>query len=133
MKRKPALPPLPSVVHTALGPVPVRIVKDLTQKAEQEGDKPDQPGQTLLGRAIYRQRTLEIDADMDLVVQWSTLYHEMAHMALFDVGAAHGLTHAQEEAICDAIAHARMAEMLATVSPRRYRSSPKKPRRGSAR
>lgn len=100
------LPPLPTSVWSVFGPVPVTVVPDL--RDEKDG--------ILFGRVLYFTRRIEIRAEMSLVTQWQTLEHERVHLALFDAGARLSLTNEQEEAVCDSLATARVAEMLATTS-----------------
>jgi hypothetical protein len=46
-------------------------------------------------------------------MQWQTLFHEMVHVVLSDAGLHNAFTEDQQEIICDVIATARVAEMLA--------------------
>lgn len=55
-------------------------------------------------------REIEIDGTRSLELQWSTLFHEWVHTALDDSGLAHLFSEQQQEALCDAIAAARMRE-----------------------
>jgi hypothetical protein len=41
---------------------------------------------------------------------WKVLYHELTHVALSDAGLDNGMPHELVEAVCDAIASARMRE-----------------------
>lgn len=41
---------------------------------------------------------------------WKVLYHELAHVALSDAGLDNGMSDELVEAVCDAIASARMRE-----------------------
>jgi hypothetical protein len=43
---------------------------------------------------------------------WSVLFHEETHMHLSDLGVSNLLSDEMQEAICDAIATARMADMV---------------------
>lgn len=55
-------------------------------------------------------RTVEIDTSAPMAHQWRTLFHELAHVALDDAGLSHGMHDDLVEAVCDAIATARMRE-----------------------
>jgi Zn-dependent peptidase ImmA (M78 family) len=55
-------------------------------------------------------RTVEIDRSAPPAHQWRTLFHELAHVALDDAGLSNGMHDDLVEAVCDAIATARMRE-----------------------
>lgn len=90
-------PKLPHSVMTMLGPVPVRLVKDWKDESA-------------WGMWHRDRRTIEIDARQTPELQWSTFFHEVTHCALDDSGLANILTEPQQEALCDAMATARMRE-----------------------
>lgn len=96
------LPPLPKKVFGLIGPIKVRLVSGLKSKS----------GDELFGLANLGHRTISIDTDQCFVQQWQTLFHERTHFVLMEAGVQ--LTHDQAEAVCDATATARVAEMLAT-------------------
>ena len=104
-----ALPPLPPCVDTVLGPVPVVIVPKLRAKRK-EGGKVQ-----LFGRYRALARTIEISAEATPVMQWQTLFHELAHAVLSDAGLHNAFTDEQQEIICDVVATARVAEILAAL------------------
>lgn len=101
MTRKVAtLPPLAPTIPSMLGPVPTERVKDLRDKEN---------GSCMgLFRAI--ERNVLIEDGMGPVPAWQTYWHEWAHIVLWDAGI--GLEHAVEERVCDALATARVREML---------------------
>ncbi len=55
-------------------------------------------------------RTISLDARAKPRQRWQTLYHELVHAAIIDAGLSNGLADSMHEAICDAIATARMRE-----------------------
>lgn len=55
-------------------------------------------------------RTITIDARAKPRQRWLTFFHELAHVALIDAGLNNGINDQLHEAICDAIATARMRE-----------------------
>lgn len=100
--KKPALPPIPSSVFSEFGPITVLIVEDLRA--------PDDPNERLFGYWDAFTRTISVRAGMHPVASWLTLLHEKAHAELGEVGVK--LSEDQEEAACNALARARLAEML---------------------
>lgn len=98
------LPPLPKRVFGLIGPIKVLVVKDLKNPAANDN--------SVFGLADLGARTISIDADQVFVQQWQTLFHERQHFVLMEAGVQ--LSHDQAEAVCDATATARVAEMLAT-------------------
>lgn len=99
-------PPLPDAMPTQLGPVPVIIAKKLRYK--KDGKK-----HHLFGRYRPIPRVIEISARATPVMQWQTLFHEWVHVVLGDAGLHNVFPEEQQEVICDLIATARVAEMLA--------------------
>lgn len=95
------LPPLPSSVHSVLGPVPVEIVTDLKDSA----------GHECLGLWLPELRVIKICDGVHPYTAWVTLIHEHTHCSLWDAGVQIGGK--LEESVCDAIGTARIAEMLA--------------------
>lgn len=97
------LPPLPTRVHSALGPIPVELVKELK----------DDDGTSLMGKWIPDRRAIQIRAAMHRTAEWHTLFHERTHVALWDAGFTQDqAANRVIEHVCDAIATARVAEML---------------------
>lgn len=93
------LPPLPAVVHSALGPIRVELVSELTKEVE------DAPKDTAVcGLFRWREREILIEREMTRESQWYTLFHEITHAALCDSGAGNALDHDRTELICDAVA-----------------------------
>lgn len=95
---------IPSSVHSALGPVPVEFVPNLK----------DQKGVDCLGTWNYNDRKLRLRPEQPAVVAWQTFFHEKVHMWLNDAGVTGFLSEKQEEAVCDALSTAMLAEMLNT-------------------
>lgn len=95
-------PALPTTVRTALGEVPIEMVPDLK----------DEAGDECLGIWNYGERKIKLRPGQPLVTLWQTLIHEKVHMWLSDSGVSGFLSEKQEEAICDALGSAIVAEML---------------------
>lgn len=95
------LPPLPTSIPSALGPVPVKLVDRLGKKGNEN-----------MGSYSARKREIKISRRASRLVQWQTLYHEWMHMVLIDVGLHNVLGDEQQEVLCDTIATARMVELL---------------------
>lgn len=55
-------------------------------------------------------RTITLDKTATKRHQWRVLFHELGHVALDDSGLSNGMDASVVEAICDAIASARMRE-----------------------
>lgn len=62
------------------------------------------------GRWEWATRTVTLDASLTGRALWQVFYHELVHAALSDCGVQ--LTKEQEEAVCDAIATARVREQF---------------------
>lgn len=101
------LPPLPSSVFSMFGPVTVRVVDNLCD--------PQPPHEPLFGYYHAFDRVIEVRAGMHPTAAWLTLWHERTHMELAEIGVV--LSTDQEEAVCNAIAAARVAEMLSGRKP----------------
>ena len=99
-------PPIPKVVRCPGGDVPVSVV------SEQEMKEYADPNETLFGYFHDTERYIKIVDTLSRRARWNTLYHEWCHAVLRDSGLTHSMTSdgKQEEAICDAVAAARMAE-----------------------
>lgn len=95
-----ALPPIPDSVPSILGPVPCALVQDLRDKKDNACFG--------IWRADVRDVRLEREAHR--VRQWQTYWHEWMHIVLTDAGVE--LSEAQAEVVCDAVANARVREML---------------------
>lgn len=70
----------------------------------------DDDGDTAWGLWKLETRVIELEQNAPRALQWTTLYHELVHAALDDSGLGNLFTDAQQEAICDAMASARMRE-----------------------
>ena len=85
---------IPKSVRSSAGPVPVKIVRNLTA--------PDKPTEKLMGYFDPMRREIMIHSGMSRLTQWTTLRHELIHALLFDAGVR--LRHDVEEKVCDVIA-----------------------------
>jgi len=94
------LPPLATTIPSVLGLVPV---------TRESGLRMRETGSRCLGIWRSAQREVAIEADAALVAAWHTYWHEWAHIVLYDAGVA---LKKHEERVCDAIATARVREML---------------------
>ena len=95
------LPKIPAAFFSLLGPLPiVRISDEVSEKDEKFGEFLPSP------------RLIELSHD-NPVTEWSTLWHEATHSALFDAGVNNIVTHEQCEVICDVIGTYLTAMMLA--------------------
>ena len=97
------LPPIPASVYSAYGPIVVELVDDLRA--------PDDPSERLFGFWDPFRRVIQLRANLHPAAAWLTLIHERTHADLSEIGVK--LTEDQEEAVCNAIAQARVSEMLA--------------------
>lgn len=78
---------------------------------------PEDPTARLFGYWNAFTRVISVRAGMHPTTAWLTLIHEQTHADLSDIGVK--LSEEQEESVCNAIASARVAEMLAHLrSPR---------------
>lgn len=94
------LPTIPRSVPHILGPIKVLVIPDLK----------DSEGGNVFGLWDGFQRVISVRAGMHPTQMWATLFHEQTHADLGDIGVA--LSVDQEEAICNAVAAARVHEML---------------------
>ena len=103
-KRRQKRPPIPDKVRTPLGWAKVHIVPGLK----------DEEGTRLVGQADFAQGRINIAPDQSPRYAIRTYYHELAHFALEAGGLGKNslLTLKQIEAVCDAIATARVIEDL---------------------
>lgn len=95
------LPSIPKSVMLPCGPVSVVFKEGLTAK------------KGAAGLYEWAKRRITLDADMELVPSWLTLEHEIVHAILMDAGY---LPNKHTENVCDAIAAARVAEMVSPKS-----------------
>lgn len=111
MASKRGLPPLPKSVQSALGPIPVRSVKAVK-------DAVGTPDEDCLGQFNSHQRVIEIVKAQARVQAHHTLRHEWAHAVFFDSGLTAVLSKLEglEELLCDVIATALVAEMIARIN-----------------
>lgn len=89
-------PPLPRTVSAPSGPVAI-VLKPTAAKGK-------------MGSFDPSARTVTVDSALSPDRQWWVLFHEMAHVALWDSGTANLMKKRVQEAVCDAIATARMRE-----------------------
>lgn len=108
------LPPIPESVPSALGAVPVVWMDTL------RGER----GQLLMGGFVPSTRTIYLSRSAlpDRLVAWTVVHHEACHVNLWDSGLRNFFAPpggAQiADAVCDAIATARVAEMIASRTSR---------------
>lgn len=95
------LPPIPPTLFSVYGPIPVEVVEDLSDP---------QTGEPIFGWWDSFSRVIKIRAHLHPAAALSTLYHEQTHAWLADVGVK--LSTNQEESIANAVAAARLAELL---------------------
>lgn len=93
------LPPLPAAVFSAYGAIPVVLTAD--PKILDEDD---------FGAWNAHTRVIYVRAGLHATPAWLTLFHEKVHADLSDAGVR--LPTNKEEAVCNAIAAARFAELL---------------------
>lgn len=91
-------PTLPTVVDLPAGPY--RVVRAEAATAD------DPPDRGVLGRCDYESRTIYVKPKIARTLALLTLEHEIVHAILFDAGVK--LSDAKAEAVCDAIALARV-------------------------
>ena len=91
-------PKLPDTMDAPSGPVAV-VLKPTAAKGK-------------MGSFDPSARVVTVDSALSPDRQWWVLFHEMAHVALWDSGAANLMKKRVQEAVCDAIATARMRERL---------------------
>lgn len=100
------IPPLPTTIWSALGPIPIEIVAELKSAK----------GEEALGIWDGEHRIIKIRAGMPLVTQWQALRHEQIHQVLWDAGFTEVIAESLEEQVCDLIATNRIAEMVHSVA-----------------
>ena len=85
---------------TLFGAVPVERVRDLR----------DKHGQACYGIWDDAARTVRLETEIGMERAWHTYWHEWAHAALSDAGTE--MPSRWAERACDAVAQARVREML---------------------
>jgi Zn-dependent peptidase ImmA (M78 family) len=98
--RRVSFPPLPKTVSAPGGEVTVVLSPKIKH--------PD--GSECWGIWDESIRTITLDRTATKRHQWKVLFHELCHVALDDSGLSNGMEASIVEAICDAIASARMRE-----------------------
>lgn len=93
--------PLPATIDLPAGPY--RVVR--TDPATRD----DPADEVIYGRCDYESRTIYIKPQLARTLAWLTFEHEVVHAILFDAGVK--LSDAKAEAVCDAIALARVHAM----------------------
>jgi hypothetical protein len=94
------LPRIPATVPNIFGPIPVavRAFADETR-----------------GEYSHFDRVISINEALSLTEKWLTLWHERTHAELSEIGVE--IAHDHLEAVCEAVARARVWEMMyATVN-----------------
>lgn len=99
-------PPIPKVMRCPGGDVAV------TLGSKEAMLKVSDPGEEVFGFYNEADRFILIRKSLTAEQKWRVFYHEWVHVLLEDSGLTHSLTAdgKQEEAICDAVAAARMRE-----------------------
>ena len=97
-----AYPPIPATVDAPAGPVRVEIIVAPPAWHEEATAQ--------CGEYDDWIRCIRIDGTLELPMQWATLFHELAHTAMMDAGLHHLFSDPQQEALCDALATARLRE-----------------------
>jgi hypothetical protein len=92
-------PTIPVTVPAPGGVITVKIV-----------DKLEDGGVGCWGLWVADEREVRIEKHRSRAHMWRILYHELTHAALADSGLDNLLTDQQQEAICEAVATARMRE-----------------------
>ena len=92
--------PVPGSVWSALGPIPVVLVKELK----------DEKGEPLLGCWEVGSRVISVREGMDPTAMLATIAHEWVHAMLSDAGVK--LPHDTEETIADALGTAIAGDVL---------------------
>jgi len=95
-------PPLPRRMQGVGGPVVVKRRKGLLTEDRREA----------WGLWDAEHRTIWIAPGLPREMQWRVLYHELMHVALSDSGLENVLPADGVEALCDAVASARIVERL---------------------
>lgn len=93
-------PSIPRVVMMPGGPVSVVLTRKPIRHENAE----------CWGLYDIERRTITIDVKAEPSQRWRTFYHELTHVAVIDSGLANNLRDKIHEALCDAMATARMRE-----------------------
>jgi len=107
-------PPLPKSVWSQLGPVKVRVVKELTPTSPdmmiEDGDF-----------ALYNphKRVIQILRSVEPWARWHSVYHEQMHIVVYDSGLHHVIDEAHVELLCESYATARVGEMRAALEAKK--------------
>jgi hypothetical protein len=99
-RTKKALPPIPATIPSVLGDVPVTCVVDLRNLRDE----------ACFGIWRSAQRDVRLEVNMSSITAWQTYWHEWAHILLWD--ASIDVSEELAERLCDALATARVREML---------------------
>lgn len=98
---------IPAKVSGIAGPIKVVIVAKPRDHDDVTHDPETDPCH---GTYSASKRRIELDEGIVEAHRIHTYFHELAHAALMDSGVAHLLSSKVEEAVCDAIATARVRE-----------------------
>lgn len=93
-------PALPETIDAPAGPVAVVLGDNLR----------DPDGDEAWGLYDEAARVITVERALAPRFRWHTFYHEWAHVALMDAGVANLFGSRVNEALCDAIATARLRE-----------------------
>lgn len=94
-------PRLPQQVEGAGGPIRVVVVR---------GYVTHEDGEECMGTYEHETRTIRVASRLRGRQRWHTFYHELIHAALTDSGLWNQLGKQKQEALCDALATARVRE-----------------------
>jgi hypothetical protein len=95
-------PPIPKSVMGAGGLIDVAVV--------QKVDAAEADDEHVLGVFKATARRIEILKGLRADQRWLVFFHELTHAALWDSGAMNGMSEAQQESVCDAVATQRLRE-----------------------
>lgn len=93
-------PPIPRLIRGTGGAIRVRL-----RRKPKHAD-----GQECWGLWDDGKRLITVDSTASPEHRWRVLFHELAHAALADAGVENLMDGAATEAICDAMATARLQE-----------------------
>lgn len=74
-------------------------------------------GDSVIGAWYWETQNIRVDTTRPVRVQWHTLYHETCHAAMDGAGLTAVRPYDDQEAICDAIASARVRERFGMEVP----------------
>jgi hypothetical protein len=95
---------IPATLAGPAGPVRVELSRDVVVD-----------GDSAWGAFYEGERVIRIDTTAATAHQLRVFYHEATHVALSDAGLEDVIPPAMQEAICNAVATARMAELRGTL------------------